>query len=247
MNELVKISYDNDRPTVIGRELHEALDVKTKYADWFNRMCEYGFTENVDYTRFSNLSSENQHGGQNKIDHQLTIGMAKEICMLQRTEISSTIRKCFITVEEQMNNPDFIMARALQMSNKRISDLQNHNFKLVAKINEDKPKVIFADSVTTSHTSILIGDLAKILKGNGISIGQNRLFEWLRNNEYLIKRKGTGFNTPTQKAMDLGLFEVKETVINHSSGYTSINKTTKVTGKGQVYFVNKFLDKSVNN
>lgn len=128
-----------------------------------------------------------------------------------------------------------IMKRALEFANKQVESLQK-------KIEADKPKVLFADAVTASKSSILVGELAKILKQNGIDIGQNRLFEWLRNNGYLIKRKGTDYNSPTQRAMELGLFQVKETVITHSDGHTSINKTTKVTGKGQQYFINKLME-----
>lgn len=109
------------------------------------------------------------------------------------------------------------------------------------QIEEMKPKALFADSVATSHTTILIGDLAKILRGNGIQIGATRLFSWLREHGYLISRKGSDWNMPTQKSMNLGLFKIKETTINHSNGATSINKTPKVTGKGQQYFINKFL------
>lgn len=112
----------------------------------------------------------------------------------------------------------------------------------IAQIEEMKPKAIFADAVATSHTSILIGDLAKILKQNGIETGQKRLFEWLRENGYLSKRKGTEWNSPTQKSMNLGLFEVKETTSVNPDGSVRINKTTKVTGKGQQYFINKFLN-----
>ena len=133
------------------------------------------------------------------------------------------------------NSPEMIMKRALEFANKQVESLQK-------KIEADKPKVLFADAVTASKSSILVGELAKILKQNGIDIGQNRLFEWLRNNGYLIKRKGTDYNSPTQRAMELGLFQVKETVITHSDGHTSINKTTKVTGKGQQYFINKLME-----
>lgn len=111
-----------------------------------------------------------------------------------------------------------------------------------AQIEEMKPKAIFADAVATSHTSILIGDLAKILKQNGVETGQKRLFEWLRENGYLSKRKGMEWNSPTQKSMNLGLFEVKETTAMNPDGSVRINKTTKVTGKGQQYFINKFLN-----
>lgn len=118
---------------------------------------------------------------------------------------------------------------------------------LIAENKEMKPKAVFADAVKTSHTSILVGDLAKILKQNGIEIGPKRLFEWLRNNGYLIKRNGTDRNMPTQKAMEMGLFEVKESTINNPDGSIRITKTTKVTGKGQLYFINKFLGERSNS
>ena len=108
-----------------------------------------------------------------------------------------------------------------------------------ALLEEQKPKVIFADAVSASHTSILIGELAKILRQNGVKTGQNRLFEWLRKNGYLVRRKGTDYNMPTQRSMDLGLFEIKETSIVRSDDSITINKTVKVTGKGQIYFINK--------
>ncbi|ARW24605.1 Putative Bro-N domain-containing protein [Pediococcus acidilactici] len=110
-------------------------------------------------------------------------------------------------------------------------------------IEEMKPKALFADSVAASHTTILIGEMAKVLRGNGVDIGANRLFQWLRKNGYLINRKGTDWNMPSQKAMDLGLFKIKETSISHADGSVSISKTTKVTGKGQQYFISKFLKK----
>lgn len=110
------------------------------------------------------------------------------------------------------------------------------------KITEDRPKVLFADAVTASKTTILIGELAKIIKQNGIDMGQNRLFVWLRENGFLISRRGTDYNMPTQRAMDLGLFEIKETSVSHSDGHITISKTPKVTGKGQVYFINKFKE-----
>lgn len=114
--------------------------------------------------------------------------------------------------------------------------------KTQALLEAQRPKVLFADSVAASHTSILVGELAKILHQNGIKdMGQNRLFTWMRNNGYLISRKGTDYNSPTQRAMELGLFQIKETIVSHADGHTSISKTTKVTGKGQQYFINKLL------
>lgn len=113
--------------------------------------------------------------------------------------------------------------------------------RLNAQIEKDKPKVLFAEAVETSKTDILIGELAKIIRQNGYDIGEKRLFKWLRENNYLISRKGTDYNAPTQKSVEMGLFRVKETAITHSDGHVTISKTTKVTGKGQSYFISKFL------
>lgn len=119
------------------------------------------------------------------------------------------------------------------------SEIEAHN-QTKALLEEQKPKVLFADAVSASDTDILIGDLAKLLNQNGHNIGQNRLFERLRKEGYLISRKGNSYNTPTQKAMELGLFRIKETAITHADGRTTINKTPKVTGKGQLYFINRY-------
>ena len=151
------------------------------------------------------------------------------------SEVLPSIRKNngYIMNQENMT-PEQIMAEGILIA-QRIIESKNK------EIERMKPKEVFADAVKTSHTSILVGDLAKILKQNGIEIGPKRLFEWLRNNGYLIKRNGTDRNMPTQKAMEMGLFEVKESTINNPDGSVRITKTTKVTGKGQLYFINKFL------
>lgn len=143
----------------------------------------------------------------------------------------------FLNKTEQYNLPS-TYSEALR----QLADKVEENEKQKVIIQEQKPKVLFAESVQASTTTILIGQLAKILKQNGIDMGQNRLFEWLRKNGYLISRKGTDYNIPTQKSMDLGLFTIKETSIGHSDGHVSISTTPKVTGKGQVYFVNKFKE-----
>ena len=140
------------------------------------------------------------------------------------------------TLEQALTSPDFLIKLATELKTEK-----EKRQALEVQAEENKPKVLFADAVSVSNTSILVGDLAKIIKQNGIDIGANRLFAWLRDNGYLIKRKGTDYNMPTQYSMKLGLFEVKETVITHSDGHTSISKTPKVTGKGQQYFVSKFL------
>lgn len=230
MNEIIKVNYDNDRPTVLARDLHDFLEVKTAFKDWFPRMCEYGFSEGTDFCSFLSEST----GGRPAQDAQLTIEMAKEICMLQRNERGKQARQYFIQLEKDWNSPEKVMARALQIADKKIKRLET-------QIEEDKPKVLFAGAVETSKSSILIGELAKILKQNGVKIGPIRLFEWMRQNGYLIRRNGSDYNMPTQRAMEMGLFEIKETSIVHADGHTSISKTPKVTGKGQVYFVDLFL------
>ena len=156
-------------------------------------------------------------------------------------EVLPSIRKHGVyataeTAERLLNDPDFMIRTFTALKEER-----EKNAALQSKIEQDKPKVLFADAVSTAKTSILVGDLAKLIKQNGYDIGANRLFVWLRENGYLIKRKGADYNMPTQKAMEMGLFEVKETSITHSDGHISVSKTPKVTGKGQVYFLNKFI------
>ena len=230
MNELINIkTTETGEPSVSGRELHEFLGVKTLYKDWFPRMVEYGFTEGKDFSSFLSEST----GGRPSIDHLLTIDTAKELAMIQRTERGKQARQYFIQVEKDYNSPEKIMARALRIAEKELSTLK-------LDVERMKPKEIFADSVASSHSTILIGELAKILKANGFETGQKRLFETLRQVGFLIKRKGSDYNMPTQKAMELGLFEIKETVITNPDGSIRVSKTTKVTGKGQIYFVNHY-------
>lgn len=140
------------------------------------------------------------------------------------------------TLEKVLLSPDTLMQLA-----QNLKDEQEKRKELETKIEQDKPKVLFADAVATAQTSILIGELAKLLKQNGVDMGQNRLFEWMRQNGYLIRRQGSDYNMPTQRAMEQGLFEIKETTVVHADGHTHINKTPKVTGKGQAYFVTLFL------
>lgn len=232
MNELINVTLnDNHEPVVSGRQLHEALGVNSRYTTWFDRMKEYGFTEGQDF--LPNLGKST--GGRQATDHIIKLDMAKEIAMIQRTERGKQVRQYFIQVEKDFNSPEKIMARALLMADQKVH-------KLEAQIEADRPKVLFADAVSASKSSCLIGELAKILKQNGIDIGQNKLFQWLRSNGYLISRRGESWNQPTQKSMQLGLFELKKTNINHADGHTTVNTTTKVTGKGQQYFINKFLN-----
>ena len=237
MNEILKV--DLDTQTVSARELHNQLGISTRFNDWFHRMTEYGFSENVDF--YSKMSKTSETGGRPSVDYDISVDMAKQICMIQRTPEGKQVRQYLIDLEKAWNTPEQVMARALKIANRTIDNLKAENVMLVERNNEMKPKAIFADAVATSRTSILIGDLAKLICQNGYQIGQKRLFEWLRNNGYLCKRKGTQWNMPTQKSMELGLFEVKESVHVNSNGCNIVTRTPKATGKAQIYFVNKFL------
>ena len=232
MNEIINVTLnDNHEPVVSARQLHEALEVKTPYDKWFPRMAEYGFTENEDFSTFLSQST----GGRRATDHIIKLDMAKEIAMMQRTERGKQVRQYFIHVEKDFNSPEKIMARALLMADKKVHQLE-------AKIEADRPKVLFAEAVSASHSSILVGELAKLLKQNGVDMGANRLFNWLRAHGYLIKRNGRDWNMPTQKSVEMGLIRVKETSITHADGHITVSKTPLVTGKGQQYFINKFLN-----
>lgn len=227
MNELLKIdTSDAERITVSARELHKALEVNTDFNHWFTRMCEYGFEDGKDFTTFLSEST----GGRPSQDAQITLDMAKEIAMLQRTEKGKEVRKYFIQVEKEWNSPERVMARALTIANKTIATLEIEN-------KEMKPKALFADAVAQSDTSILVYDLAKLICQNGVKIGGNRLWTWLRDNGYIFKHSCE----PTQKSMEMKLFEVIERTVQRSGHDPKVTRTTRVTGKGQVYFINKVL------
>lgn len=242
MNELQ--IFADDIQMMSARELHARLEVSTRFNDWFHRMCDYGFEENKDFNLLKNEQVQiegNREVKRELLDYAITIEMAKEICMIQRSPKGKEVRQYLIQLERAWNTPELVMARGLQASQKLLAEREEKIKLLEADNSRMKPKEIFADAVATSHTSILVGELAKIIKQNGVDIGQARLFEWLRNNGYLIKRKGVDWNMPTQKSMDLGLFEIKEGSIQNADGSVRITKTSKVTGKGQQYFINKFL------
>ena len=202
MNELLKIdTSDAERITVSARDLHKALEVSTDFNHWFTRMCEYGFEAQKDFTTFLSEST----GGRPSQDAQITVDMAKEIAMLQRTEKGKEVRKYFIQIEKEWNSPERVMARALTIANKTIATLELEN-------KEMKPKALFADAVAQSDTSILVYDLAKLICQNGVKIGGNRLWTWLRDNGYIFKHSCE----PTQKSMEMKLFEVIERTVQRS-------------------------------
>ena len=237
MNELIKINNDN---MVDGRSLHEFLQVETPFKKWIDRMLEYGFTEGMDFwTEDKNVyRADGTMMPQKQTEYDLTIDMAKEISMIQRTERGKQARQYFLECEKRLKampvlSPAEQMAQGLLAAQKLLAEKEQ-------RITEMTPKAIFADAVSASKTSILIGDLAKLIRQNGVDVGQNRLFAWMRENGWLHKG-GSSKNMPTQRGMEQGLFEIKETTINNPDGSIRVTRTTKVTGKGQQYFVNKFL------
>ncbi|WP_270336546.1 phage antirepressor KilAC domain-containing protein [Streptococcus infantarius] len=234
MNELIRIDFKGDSATVSARDLYRSLEVKTRFSQWVEQNFKM-FKENEDFTSVVGTTLVNNGAVRELQDYAVSIRMAEHLAMMSKTSKGYEVREYFIQVEKDFNSPEKIMARALKIADRKI-------IKLEATIEEQKPKVIFANAVSASHTSILVGDFAKLMRQNGLNFGQNRMFAWLRENGYLISRKGNSWNMPTQKAMDLGLFEIKETTINHSDGHISINKTPKITGKGQLYFADKLLN-----
>lgn len=244
MNELLKINYETEQPTVSARELYEGLEIKTAFKDWFPRMAAYGFEENQDFILVAQKRATNNPKNPVAIynDYQISVDMAKQICMIQRSEKGKLYRQYFIDLEKAWNTPEQVMARALKLADRTIDTLKEDNKKLIEENERMKPKEIFADAVSASTSAILIGDLAKLLRQNGVDTGQKRLFEQLRNEGYLMKT-GSSRNMPTQRYVADGLFQIKETVISNPDGSVRMTKTTKVTGKGQQYFLNKYLKK----
>lgn len=232
MNEILKVNVDTQM--VSARELHEKLHISTRFNDWFPRMCEYGFTENED---FYSKMSKTENGGRPSKDYEISVDMAKQICMIQRTPEGKACRQYLIDLEKAWNTPEQVMARALKIANKTIDSLKSDNTKLIEDNTRMKPKEIFADAVSASETSLLVRDVAKLIRQNGVKIGEKRLYKWLRENGYVCQ----GSTAPTQKAMEMGLFEVVIRTVERGDRLPLEAKTTKVTGKGQVYFVNKFL------
>ena len=204
--------------------------------------------ENQDYEVFDNFI-KTPNGGRPLIEYALTVEAAKELSMVEGNEKGKQARKYFIACEEKLKeiaSPSYMISDPIKRAEKWIEEqkqmkqLAGENEKQAEQIKQDAPKVLFANAVSTSQRSCLVSELAKILKQNGVNIGQNRLFQWMRENGYLCS-KGQYYNQPTQKAMDMGLFELKQTTINKPDGSILVSTTTKVTGRGQVYFVNKFL------
>lgn len=252
MDEIIKITEQNGRRAVSARELHSFLESKQEFAHWIkNRIEKYGFIENQDFEVFDKFS-ENPQGGRPLTEYALSVDMAKEISMVEGTERGKQARQYFIQCEKQLAQaslPSYQLSDPIERAKKWIQEEQQRAqlaLEVKAKdeiIAQQQPKVLFADCITTSSSNILIADLAKLLTQNGIIIGQNRLFEWLTQKEYLIRRQRKNRNEyrPTQKAMELGLFSMSEHAIpNPRTGEHFVKFTCYVTGKGQQYFINKF-------
>lgn len=243
MNELLPIKYaDTEEPKVSARELHKALGIEKRFSAWFDTNSQ-GFIENDDFTSVLIGTEVPNNGGfqyRELQDYDLSVDMAKHICLMSRTTKGKECRQYLIDLEKAWNTPEQVFARALKMADRTIEKLKSSNLLLAQKIEQDRPKTVFADSVSSSKQSILIGDLAKLICQNGHSIGQKRLFQWMRDNGYLVK-SGSSYNMPMQRYVEQGLFEVKENTINNPDGSVRLTRTTKITGKGQIYFVNKFI------
>lgn len=247
MNEIIKITEVDGKQAVSARSLYEFLEVTERFSTWFERQLQFGFIENQDFTSVKSFTLVNNGAKREIDDYALTIDCAKEISMIQRNEKGKQARQYFIEAEKkframQLGGGGFQIpqsfSEALMLAAKQAEEIE----KQQKQLKEQAPKVLFSDAVATSTKSCLIRELAKLIKQNGVDTGENRLYAWLRNNGYLCKF-GESYNQPTQKAMEMGLFEIKKTSITKPSGDILVTTTTKVTGKGQIHFVNKFLNR----
>ena len=239
-NELVPVYTTNTGEKVVyGTELHGALEINTPYRIWVERRIdESEAVEGEDFEAVQICTPS----GQNMKEHIIHLDTAKEMAMLERNEKGKQVRRYFIQVEKKYKASSRgiiptgkqLMALAVMEAQRTIEE-QNRAIERMA------PKEVFAYAITASYSSILVGELAKILRQNGIDTGEKRLFRWMRQQGYLIRRKGTDYNMPTQRGMEMGLFEVKERTVYNPNGSIRITKTTVVTSRGQQYFVNKFL------
>lgn len=225
MNELININYDTDKPTVSGRELHKALEVKDHYTDWFKRMTEYGFTEGEDFIGFSE-KSDKPTGGRPSTDHQLTIPMAKEICMLQRNDKGKQFRQYFIRVEEVWNSPEMIMKRALDYANENVKRLQIQASTLQVDNEIMKPKADYFDELVDRNTLTSFRETAKQL-----DVKEKVFINFLLEHKYISRDKKGKIMPYAEK--NNGLFEIKET-FNEKTNWSGTQ--TLVTPKGRETF-----------
>lgn len=228
MNELIKINYDNpEKPVVSGRELHEALGIKTAYKDWFPRMCEYGFTENSDFLTVAQKRATAQGNFTTYNDHMLTIPMAKELCMIQRTDIGRKFRQYFISIEEAWNSPEMVMQRALSIANERVKALQLSISQLAVDNQIMQPKAEYFDELVDRRLLTNFRDTAKELH-----IGQKEFIQFLLDHKYVYRDRKSKLK-PYMPYVEDGLFELKE-FTNTKTGFTDTQ--TFITPKGKETF-----------
>ena len=227
MKDLIPINYDSDRPTMLARDLHDFLEVETPYHKWFSRMCEYGFTENQDYSVTDKFVRNPAGGPQSCKDAQLTIDMAKEICMIQRTDKGKQARQYFLAVERQWNSPDAIMQRALAIANERVKNLMADNAKLSVDVATMAPKAEYFDELVERNTLTGMFETAKQLE-----VPPKKFTSWLLDRKYVYRDK-KGKIMPYQKHVESGLFELRE-CLNDKTGWSGTQ--TMITPKGRETF-----------
>lgn len=237
-SELIPIQNNDGAQAVLGRDLHAFLEIGKDYSTWFKDMCQYGFIAGQDFSPKSGKTSE--AGGRPRIDHIISLEMAKEICMIQRSPLGNQARQYYIECERRARNnvpalsgPELV-ARAL-------IEAQNMLEEKDQQIKELAPKALFADAVAASSGSMLIREFAKELCQNGYETGEKRLYEWFRNNGYLISSKTSDRNRPTQYAVERGWFEVTEHVVQAAGREPFVSTVTRITGKGRQYFMRKLM------
>lgn len=237
--ELIKITEQDGKQLVSARELHEFLEIKTRFDTWFNRMIEYGFSKNKDFIAIAQKRATAQGNETTYIDYLMQLSMAKELSMLQRNNKGKEAMEYFIKCEEAWNSEEMVIARAMQIQHRKLLSYEQTIKNLQYQLIEYKDKAIIADTIAATEDSISIGELAKILSKNNEIIGQNKLYSWLRSNGYLIKRDGHDYNMPTQKSVNLGVIELVEKPVVYERSII-LNKKSMITGKGQAYFIKKF-------
>ena len=220
MNKLIKINYESDRPTVLARDLHEFLEVETPFNKWFSRMCEYGFTDGADFQTFLSEST----GGRPATDAQLTIDMAKEICMLQRNEKGKQARQYFLQLEREWNSPEAVMSRALRMAEERLERFKTINANLSVQNAIMQPKAEYFDGLCDRESLTGVRETAKLL-----GLKQNDFVKWLIDHKYIYRDK-RGRLMPYAEHVDSGLFTVKETS-NDKTDWTGVQMLITVKGK----------------
>lgn len=234
-NAIIRVMVKNNQQLVSARDLHSFLNISSRFNDWFNRMKQYGFVEGEDFEAVTQNKVTAQGNISAYTDFNLTMDTAKEIAMLQRNSRGKQARKYFIEVEKK-----FKKQKELSVP-QTFADALLLAYQQQKKLDEQKPKVKFAETVQGSNDNILVGQLAGLLKNNGVDIGQNKLFKWLRDNEYIARRKGSSYNKPTAKSLNLGVMNYKESVfVIGDKQHISITPT--ITPKGQIYFINKLVE-----